>query len=223
MNLYKQDHKKCTSCKKYLPSTLDFFYVSKYYKDGLTYYCKECLKSQARAYEQRKTQEERSAYYKTRYQNNKHTILERQKQYNKNNLEKVRAMKRRYYPTHREEIKEYQREYYIKNTDHIKNRVRNWKQNNKQQVRSINANRRALKKRSGGTFNDKDIALQFSAQGKICWWCDSPIELETCHIEHRVPISRGGTNWPDNIVLSCIRCNLSKGPKLPGEWCGRLL
>jgi len=38
----KQQTKKCTKCKKYFPSSLEFFYKDKNKKDGLTCRCKGC-------------------------------------------------------------------------------------------------------------------------------------------------------------------------------------
>ena len=40
--------KKCYSCKKTKPSTIEYFYKNKRYKDGLTYECKVCAKNQNR-------------------------------------------------------------------------------------------------------------------------------------------------------------------------------
>ncbi|MFC1913734.1 HNH endonuclease [Chloroflexota bacterium] len=31
------------------------------------------------------------------------------------------------------------------------------------------------------------------------------------HFDHRIPFASGGTSGPENIVLACRRCNLSKG------------
>jgi hypothetical protein len=41
------------------------------------------------------------------------------------------------------------------------------------------------------------------------------------HIDHVLALSRGGTNHIDNLVVSCWRCNLSKGAKTLEEWGGR--
>jgi HNH endonuclease len=36
------------------------------------------------------------------------------------------------------------------------------------------------------------------------------------HIEHIVAKQHGGSDHPDNLALSCHRCNLHKGPNLTG-------
>ena len=55
-------------------------------------------------------------------------------------------------------------------------------------------------------------------QDHCCFYCREPLyERET--IEHVVALSRGGTNSPHNVVLSCAPCNFSKQVKLYGiEW-----
>ncbi|MBZ5623051.1 MAG: HNH endonuclease [Acidobacteriia bacterium] len=37
-------------------------------------------------------------------------------------------------------------------------------------------------------------------------------------IDHYIPLSKGGTNFPDNIVLACWPCNNRKRAKLPSEF-----
>lgn len=46
-----------------------------------------------------------------------------------------------------------------------------------------------------------------------CFWCDR--SLEKYHVDHVTPLAKGGTNYPNNIVCSCPRCNLKKSDKLP--------
>ena len=38
------------------------------------------------------------------------------------------------------------------------------------------------------------------------------------HIDHIVPIARGGKTVPDNLQVLCSHCNLSKGAKMPDEY-----
>ncbi len=52
--------------------------------------------------------------------------------------------------------------------------------------------------------------------GERCAYCgstDGPF-----HLDHVVPVSRGGHSRPDNLVVACVPCNLSKGAKTPTEW-----
>jgi 5-methylcytosine-specific restriction endonuclease McrA len=83
-------------------------------------------------------------------------------------------------------------------------------------------NRRARKRAAEGSFTKGDVALMLKNQKGRCWYCQKDISVGY-HVDHRVPLSRGGTNWPSNLVLACPHCNLSKHDKLPHEWNGRLL
>ena len=35
------------------------------------------------------------------------------------------------------------------------------------------------------------------------------------HVDHRMPLSLGGSNYPDNLQLLCPTCNLSKSATHP--------
>ncbi|GAA6196674.1 hypothetical protein NBRC116598_21180 [Pseudophaeobacter arcticus] len=52
--------------------------------------------------------------------------------------------------------------------------------------------------------------------GRMCVYCgciEGPF-----HIDHLWPVSKGGSNDPSNLVVSCASCNLSKGGKSLREW-----
>lgn len=36
-------------------------------------------------------------------------------------------------------------------------------------------------------------------------------------MDHRIPLAKGGSHWPANLVPSCIECNMRKGSLLPPE------
>lgn len=51
-----------------------------------------------------------------------------------------------------------------------------------------------------------------------CFWCGKKIKGSDIHMDHVVPLSRGGENTFINVVASCKHCNLSKGAKMPNDW-----
>jgi 5-methylcytosine-specific restriction endonuclease McrA len=104
---------------------------------------------------------------------------------------------------------------------------RQYKADHAEEERERKHARRAREISAPGTHTAADLRLQARAQtdkrGRlICWWCGKPIK-GTYHADHRIPLDRGGSNWPENIVIAHAKCNLSKGTKLPGEFNGRLL
>ncbi len=58
---------------------------------------------------------------------------------------------------------------------------------------------------------------QFLSSKFTCEYCKSTIE-ETYHLDHIVPISKGGTNELVNLSITCKKCNLSKSSHLLDEW-----
>jgi 5-methylcytosine-specific restriction endonuclease McrA len=51
-----------------------------------------------------------------------------------------------------------------------------------------------------------------------CYWCGEPTPGKSAHLDHVVPLSRGGRHAIDNLCASCPACNLRKNSKLPNEW-----
>lgn len=122
-----------------------------------------------------------------------------------------------------------QYEYRVENREHIAEKQRQYRQSDrgKEIIRVKGLNRRARKRGNGGTHTAADIELvrkgQTNRKGKlICWWCDEPIE-GAYHIDHRIPLSRGGTNDAGNLCLAHPTCNVKKHNKLPSEYNGRLI
>lgn len=60
----------------------------------------------------------------------------------------------------------------------------------------------------------KEILL---LSGGICPYCNEKFE-DDYHFDHIIPISMGGSNTPDNVMVCCARCNQSKGGKVGNEF-----
>lgn len=58
----------------------------------------------------------------------------------------------------------------------------------------------------------------YVAQKGICFYCERPTLLEDFTIEHRQPLSRGGTHEAMNKVGTCRECNNAKGFLTEGEF-----
>lgn len=102
--------------------------------------------------------------------------------------------------------------YAQKNKDSILERVKKWNKENPESARSRVRNRRARLKNIDGMHTKQDIVMIGSEQAWMCAACDSNIS-GGYHADHVVPISRGGTNWPENIQLLCGPCNIKKSTK----------
>ena len=60
-----------------------------------------------------------------------------------------------------------------------------------------------------------EIRHQVAAKYKFkCKYCGRSTRHVKCHVDHIIPLSRGGTNDIDNLCLACRDCNLRKYNKI---------
>jgi 5-methylcytosine-specific restriction endonuclease McrA len=64
--------------------------------------------------------------------------------------------------------------------------------------------------------------LIWELQDGLCFYCGGDTNSRAEHVDHFVPLIRGGSNARFNIVVSCQTCNCKKGGKLPLEFMGFL-
>lgn len=143
------------------------------------------------------------------YEANKEKISEQQREYREANKEKRREYSREYNQANKEKRCEYNREYH--QTPRGK------------EVARTNSHRRRARKANAPIGLLFDEQAQLKRQKTRCYYCGC--KLDEYHIDHVIPLSRGGADGAENKVLACPSCNLSKGSKLPSEWTegGRLL
>lgn len=65
-----------------------------------------------------------------------------------------------------------------------------------------------IRRGAEGSFSKEDIEALLIGQSGRCAFCLMP--MRQYHIDHILPISRGGTSWPYNLQLTCPHCNHSK-------------
>lgn len=61
-------------------------------------------------------------------------------------------------------------------------------------------------------------ALIFARDGYVCRYCateEGPFDVDHVH-----PVSRGGSDDPENLCVACAPCNRSKGARTVAEWRG---
>jgi 5-methylcytosine-specific restriction endonuclease McrA len=155
------------------------------------------------------------------------------RKYRENHGDKVRATLRKCYRKHREKRLEEKRQKYLENPEQAKltlrlsyekhkearaegmRRYRN-REDKKQLISVLKRSYKAKKKGAEGRHTVEDINALFAAQSGKCL-CGEDLN-NGYHVDHIVPLSAGGTNWPDNLQLLCPTCNLSKGSKPMSEW-----
>lgn len=122
---------------------------------------------------------------------------------------------------------------YVKNFDNISKRSKKYRaekrpqilatkrqfyQNNKEYYLIMAINRRSRELKAKGNFSLKEWNQKLGYFGNRCYLCGDSLENKTIHKEHRIPLSRGGTNWIANIAPACEKCNRSKHTKTEKEF-----
>jgi len=62
-----------------------------------------------------------------------------------------------------------------------------------------------------------DLIRIHRRQRDLCFWCGGRLH-GLYEPEHVIPLSRGGSDYPENLVVSCRKCNVSKSGRTPVEW-----
>lgn len=253
MHPHSTPTKICSKCKEHKPATSEHFVKSKVSSDGLYCYCKPCAYAIHREYrmahgqqiaeQKRRTRQAskpKNAAYARKWKaahpertkelskkwrdQNKEDLKERNRKWREANREENAERHRAYYEQNKEEIIQKSREYAIANKERRAKQMREWRIANYARVVAYGRIRRAQKLNAQGTHTGDDIKRQYKAQKGLCYYCHNHVG-DTYHVDHVVPLSRGGSNDPENLVIACPACNLSKNKRLPHEWPqgGRLL
>jgi len=180
--------KRCGHCKRDLP--IDNFSRNRSCTSGLSSYCRECKrKSDAKD-----------------YQLHSETRKEHVEKWRRANRDKHRAQGRIYYYRNRSRRKKRQRE--IERKYYQQPAVYRRKLDREGEYRA--------RKLKTTTERISRAAVHRRSKG-ICHICKKWVSLRAMHVEHVVPLSRGGTHTYKNVRASHKRCNLSKGAKLMKE------
>lgn len=86
-----------------------------------------------------------------------------------------------------------------------------WASRNADRIRLLSIASRARRSSAIGTLSQKDWDYIVKKQNEKCFDCNETAELTVGHL---VPICRGGSNFPINIVAQCMPCNANQGRKL---------
>jgi hypothetical protein len=78
--------------------------------------------------------------------------------------------------------------------------------------------RRARVLGSEASLAAKDVSRILEEQDRLCFYCSADIEDGRHISDHFIPLDRGGSNWPDNIVDACSSCHAQKANRLPLEY-----
>ena len=193
--------KKCYKCGGEGP-----FGKAKQNKDGLTTTCTDCI-NKKRAVWYSEHRKERNEYRKKWVEKHPDKSKEYAKSNYSKNIEKGRADRRAYYAKNKDKMNARVRRNYHADPEGRLTVIQKWKEANPVLVYSYNYKRRCIAAEAGGTATTEAIQARIAFFGGMCaYCCVRPFE----HIDHVIPISEGGSNWPANLRPACASCNLSK-------------
>lgn len=128
-----------------------------------------------------------------------------EKSWRDNNPDKVAAKRKAWKQNNPEKVSEYMKQYFSENQEMVRNAARK---------------RRALKLQNGHEpYSEKDVLEMY---GDNCHICGVQVDLEAprstqregwqngLHIDHLVPLSRGGSDSLENVRPAHGKCNLKK-------------
>lgn len=121
------------------------------------------------------------------------------------------------------------REWSLANPEKRAEFTHKWSVENPGKKASNARNRRAKIILSGGTHDYSDIIEMLSRQRGLCASCENKLfksGAKKYHVDHIMPLSKGGSNDKYNLQCLCPPCNLKKHAKDPIAWAnenGRLL
>ena len=98
----------------------------------------------------------------------------------------------------------------------------NWKGGISHDKKRYNQYRKALEK-NGGELLVQTIQLVYEDNIKrfgtlTCYLCLNPITFGQDSLEHKTPLSRGGTNEYNNLAIACKKCNNVKHTRTEKEY-----
>lgn len=231
--------KRCTKCGEWKPATREHFTPNKDGALGLRPDCKECRNRAAktpeyrqfhREYDRKRYNDHRDEHHKAR---RKYYVTREQTESGRERTALREAGLRRcadcktiypntteYFPARHKDsdlVISYCRTCSSK-------RVSAYCKAHPEVVQKRNRRRYAIKRGAVGDYTQADVDAQLKCQKHRCYYCHEKLS-KTYHVDHVIPLSRGGSNGPENIVLACPHCNCAKNDRMPHEWAegGRLL
>jgi 5-methylcytosine-specific restriction endonuclease McrA len=222
--------KICRDCHCRL--SLNCFPQQRGCKGGLRPECKGCQKRYRRAYYVQ-NQKRLQKYSRDFYAKYKDHFLNYQKAYANLNSERVSKRLKAWQSKNRTKLLEGKRDYYYANKARCNERSRTYRQQNLVRlaakrkeyefanpdiVRFHKMQHETRKRNAFGECTSEQWKQKCEYHGCCCIYCQVSLTPKTMTIEHRKPLSRGGSNHLANLAPACKSCNQSKNKKSEAEF-----
>lgn len=156
---------------------------------------------------------------------------ERMRRYRERHPERVKASRKKWHASHKDYASSYNRqdrvrqkkrewnlahpgynrEYERKNRDRIRFLSRQWAKRNLDKIRVRCQLRRAVKRKSEGSYTLLEwqvLCRKYDFRCLACGKREPDIKLT---VDHIIPLNLGGSNYIDNLQPLCLQCNSTKG------------
>lgn len=189
--------KTCSQCGEVKP--LEEFNREKRMKDGRRSDCKECTKQRNRRL-YLKDRDKRLAQRKDYYEANRERLILEMKAYDAANREDKIARNRAWREANRELATE---------------RTREWRKANPDRT-SLHKQRKRARKRAVPCEPIMRTEI-FERDEGLCGICGEAVDPANWHLDHIVPLARGGHHVHENVQVAHPACNMRKWAHLPEE------
>ena len=121
-----------------------------------------------------------------------------------------------YYRENAERAREYSRLYREAHGDQCRQVINEWRQQNPEKCREYhrNGNRRRESRLAEVSYEPIDERLLWELNDRTCYLCGKYIEFGSHHVDHIVPLLKGGATAYENLAVTHPGCNLRKSHKL---------
>jgi 5-methylcytosine-specific restriction endonuclease McrA len=155
---------------------------------------------------------------------NREYALERARKYAAKHREEARAKAAKWRLENCQRHRDNAMRYKAANPEKARLATEKWRRENYDRWLAHARNYKIRKRGAEGRYTGDDVIRLFGHQKGRCAACTK--RLTKHHVDHIVPLSKGGSNYPTNLQLLCPPCNLSKKDKDPilfAQQRGRLL
>lgn len=183
--------------------SLDEFGSNRSKANGKNSYCKVCV---------REISASRKEYKRAWDAAHKNELNERSRQWAMDHKEKRSEISRKSYLKNRDKALEWKRKYYQEN----KEKYAEWERRAHEKNPHIHlaAKSRYMARQHGCEVIPYDRKAVYERDGGRCRYCGKATKA----VDHVLPLSRGGPDSFENVVLCCHSCNVSKNNRTVEEW-----
>lgn len=207
--------KVCPHCKQ--DKEVENYYKNKLMRDGLSCWCKICESARLKEYVSRNKEAVKETAEKW-----KRVFIESNgwkgfyEKYGKKykQSKKGKICSRGYAKRYGQKLKAYARSYYY-SEDGRKVRLEYYNQNY-DRIKLAGAKRRALKRNAkiDNSITKKSLLNLLYTQDYKCNMCFLDLRIMGKHLDHIMPLSKGGSHALENVQYLCPTCNCSKQDKI---------